>query len=149
MWNVEAPHESPILTITNANANALTFSPDGAILAIVSSQEIYLWKLNATEKNEPDVLFGNLEGFKHALTFSPDGKVLVGSGKKHSNFIIKLWDVDTGQEAETLFGHTDRIETLVFSHDGKTLASGSEDGTVLLWDWDKIIAKQTSNYKGN
>ncbi len=149
VWNIEAPHESPILTITKANANALAFSPDGAILAIVSSQEIHLWKLDVTEKNEPNVFLGNLEGFKHALTFSPDGKVLVGSGRKHSNFIIKLWDVDTGQEAETLFGHTDRIETLVFSHDGKTLASGSEDGTVLLWDWDKIIAKQAPNNKGN
>ena len=76
-------------------------------------------------------------------------RVLVGSGRKHSNFIIKLWDVDTGQEAETLFGHTNRIETLVFSHDRKTLAISSEDGTVLLWDWDKIIAKAGLENKGD
>ena len=30
---------------------------------------------------------------------------------------------------------------LVFSHDGKTLATSSWDGTVLLYDWDKISAK--------
>ena len=41
----------------------------------------------------------------------------------------------------SLPGHTEPIETLVFSHNGKILASGSQDGTVLLWDWKKILAK--------
>ena len=43
------------------------------------------------------------------------------------------------------FGHSAPIETLVFSHDGKTLASASVDGTVLLWDWDKIVSKIQPN----
>ena len=47
-----------------------------------------------------------------------------------------LWDVETGNQLAFLNGHTEDITTLVFSHDGKILASGSQDGTVLLWDWD-------------
>ncbi len=30
---------------------------------------------------------------------------------------------------------------------GKTLASGSDDGTVLLWDWEKIAAKRKAEIK--
>ena len=39
-------------------------------------------------------------------------------------------------------GHTKPVESLSFSPDGKTLASVSQDGTVLLWDWDKIGVKE-------
>ena len=63
------------------------------------------------------------------LTFSSDGKILLDTQSIGRQPIIQLWDVNTGNDLGTLSGHTESIETLVFSHDGKTLASGSWDGT--------------------
>ena len=140
VWNVEAPNEPAI--ISSQKAEAMAFSPDSSILAIATGGHICLWKFHIEAEDELTFIRGGLRGFKNVLTFSPDGTTLVGSDMEGWSNPIKLWDVETGKDLGTLSGHTEPIETLVFSRDGKMLASGSDDGTVLLWDWDKIINKR-------
>jgi WD40 repeat protein len=46
-----------------------------------------------------------------------------------------LWDVETGREkVGGLLGHAAAVTTLAFHAGGKTLATGSPDCTVRLWD---------------
>jgi WD40 repeat protein len=45
---------------------------------------------------------------------------------------IRFWDM-TGKELTMLKGHEDEVTTVAFSADGKWLASGSRDGTALVW----------------
>ena len=136
VWNVEERREFP--TFTNERAWSLAFSPEGTTLALGHQDSITLWNVTTINMQKHSVIPDSRRAFRDILAFSPDGKTLLGSSRSH----IKLWDVDTGNQLSTLTGHTEPIETLVFSHDGKILASGSEDGTVLLWDWDEIINKR-------
>ena len=50
---------------------------------------------------------------------------------------IKLWSTASGKLLRTLKGHTNNVVSVAFSPDGLTLASGSSDHTVKLWDAGK------------
>ena len=138
VWDIETQHDITPPDLKAAEAYA--FSPDNAMLAILNREGIYMWQFDAESENEPTFFPGNFAGFRSMTMFSPDSTILLVAAMEH----LKLINVKTGEQLTTLPGHTEPMETLVFSHDGKTLASGSQDGTVLLWDWEKTVAKTTS-----
>ena len=73
---------------------------------------------------------GVMGGSDRAVAFSPDGQrfaVATGAG-------IWIYDAQTYREMALLTGHTGVARTIIFSSDGKTLASGARDRTIKLWN---------------
>jgi WD40 repeat protein len=54
------------------------------------------------------------------------------------DYVIRIWDMETDQITEELYGHTARISDIDFSYNGKLMASSSWDGTVQLWYMDNL-----------
>ena len=46
----------------------------------------------------------------------------------------KLWDASTGQQLATLDGHSEVVNSVAFSPDGKLLVSGSVDKAIKIWN---------------
>lgn len=44
--------------------------------------------------------------------------------------LARIWDSESGQLKGTLEGHTDGVQSVAISFDGKTIVSGSNDKTV-------------------
>ncbi len=114
---------------------AVAFAPDRN--SFVGGSHIYTWnpetiRYDRTVQLE-DISKSNPPS---ALTFSPDGAIVV-SGNRDG--IVRLRDSTTGKIISEHAGHSNWISEFVFSGDGKTLATSSVDGTILVWDWDEVF----------
>lgn len=139
------------------SVNVLTLHEKGKIFATGSGDKIIqLWdiiEINIEETKEPvhitnpkHVLSGHTGGIS-TLDFSVNGKLLASGSSDKS---VRLWDVTTGQHLHTLTGHTGGIGAVTFLGDkalagtafakDKALASGCSDGTVIIWDIDKVVS---------
>ena len=126
IWDIAT--QTMTATLGRESVTALTFSPDGKMLASgTDNYTIQLWDV-VTMQN-----IATLEGHTYGITslaFSPDGKMLAsGAGDK----TIKLWDIVTRQNIATLTHKSYHVPFLAFLSDGKILASRIKR-FVKLWD---------------
>jgi len=131
-------------TLTGARGpvRAVTFAPGGRLLAEASYDgTVALW--DASGPAGPRRLGTLTAGGRGvtSLAFTPDGRTLATAG---SDGTASLWDVARPQAPRRLGrplagpglpGHpVGSVYSVAVSPDGRTLAAGTDGGSVLLWD---------------
>ena len=113
----------------------LQFSPHGTFIAVSTTdlnRETCMLKLYDTS-NHQLVFACETEGRHHAISFSPNDEGLAVTSDDEP---IYLWHPGMEMGDPTLSDSSSffRTRCLAFSSDGKQLASGGENGHVLIWD---------------
>src|SRR5262249_34717340 len=103
-------------------------SPDGKLVAVIDAGT-HLVICDTNTRKVQDV-FPPVLGLFSCLCFTPHGKSVVVANVGG----IRLIDVTNGKPRE-LYKHDGLAHTAVFSRDGSLLASGDDDGQVIVWDY--------------
>lgn len=102
------------------------FSNDSSLVATSGADGlIWFWDVQSGEKQ---FKLDNLEPV-NSIAISPNGS-LVAAGLHD---VIMVWDYSTREQVTAELKQQGDIVTVVFSPDGKMLATGSAEGSVILW----------------
>lgn len=119
---LELPSRSRVV-VSPSGGLAASVRPDGRI----EIRSLPDWVLRLTLEGHPKRV--------GPLAFSWDDQWLASNGGVGEKG-IKLWSLSSGR-GKTLKGHRQAPDVLVFSPEGRFLASGSTDQTVILWSIPK------------
>ena len=146
LWDVSAGQSIAAFSTRGIDWWTGTFSSDGRLLAGKTEDgTIELWDVSRGVQHVATISaheYGS-EASLSEVSFSPDGRLLASSVHQFSSptspfrLEIKLWDVSRGvQHVATINdnSHKNSVVSLVFSSDGRLLASLDYDGLVGLWD---------------
>jgi WD40 repeat protein len=112
----------------------LSYLPDGTI--ITAGEEAQMWphkltlRLWDTRAKERLHQYAMAPDGHSTLAVSAEGKLLAWSCDR----TIQVWDRKKRTKVHEFHGHRRHVGALVFSPDGRTLASGGADGAILFWD---------------
>jgi WD40 repeat protein len=132
LWDLATRKLAATLTTNfNLRAGSITFSPDNQWLAFATVfGGVRVWDVNArSEVTNLPALGASRASI--GLAFSPDSRTLAYNENNYG--AILLWDI-ASRSVDRFAGHYDVVRTLAFSPDGQTLASGSQDRTIRLWN---------------
>uniref|UniRef100_A0A8C6MMP8 Apoptotic protease-activating factor 1 n=1 Tax=Moschus moschiferus TaxID=68415 RepID=A0A8C6MMP8_MOSMO len=130
------------------------FSPDDEVLASCSADgTLKLWDVkSANERKSINVkqFFLNseepqedLEVIVKCCSWSADGaKIMVAAKNK-----VFLWSVDSGLKVADCRGHLSWVHCVMFSPDGSSFLTSSDDQTIRLWETKKVCKNSATVLK--
>lgn len=137
VWNLKTRELKDIFTGLTKKVRAVAISPDGQTLASGDEEGLKIWNLNTGKLKA--TLTGHT-GEVLSIAISSDGQTLVSGNRDHT---VKIWNLKTGELITTLprqvnyktrETHGSGVHSVAISSDGQTLASGSWDNIIEIWN---------------
>ncbi|KAF9898231.1 hypothetical protein BX616_004314, partial [Lobosporangium transversale] len=131
-----------------------SYSPDGKTLAVVIENGSRKYSIAIYDTSTWEKL-STLEGNKIGKRFiySPDSRYIANWSPSQDDILspiespfqttVSIWNTTSGALIHQLGGHANLVNCVVYSPDGKHLASASDDESVRVWDTQSGVLKSS------
>lgn len=124
---------TPTLRSTHATGQiwGMALSPDDRLLAVTERREVRVLRVPHLQEvlALPTDSYGKM--IFEGLAFTPNSRAFA---YHQGNGVIRVIDLDTGEQIALLQGHNGWVQDLCYSSDGTVLVSAGSDGTIRIWD---------------
>lgn len=128
IWDIATGKSLHPLEPGGGPMHTAAYSPDGKFIATSQSNgTVVIWN---AETGVARQTLGTWTDPVITAFYSPDGKRLVIT----TGITARVLDVDTGRETLVLTGHNARVNSAIYSHDGRFIVTSSRDRTTRIWN---------------
>lgn len=119
----------------------MKFSPDreSLVMGTSKSQRLLEWHFTTRQSDEPFGIIATSPPFDYSynkqLASSGRGQVVIRQMPKNPNIV----------DVRNLQGHSRSVTALTFSRSGETLATGSSDKSIVVWDTSMLNASESES----
>lgn len=149
IWNTQDGSEVVRLGGHTDSVTSALFNAAGDLAATGGMDgKVRIWRKRSQDFLTWEFLT-NLEGPDEVVwvDWHPKGSVLAAGG---ADSTVWMWQLPSGNVMNVFSGHSDAVSCGSFTPDGKRLITGSEDGTLIVWDprSAEVVSKVQTHLEG-
>ena len=131
------------------SVSAVAFKDDSTLISVGTDSVLHFWNLDTGAQHWQTEV--GLFLISDIAISSHDSRFVVYAGGLFFRPYIGMAYTDDGDIRGYLIGHTNTVNTLSFKPESSTLASGSNDDTIRIWDltWDAWKSRPVRTLRGH